>query len=242
MKRFGLIGNPLGHSFSAKYFNEKFKQEGLSDHVYELFPLNQIEQLQELLITHPDLVGLNVTIPYKEGVIPYCTELTTEAQSIGAVNCLLIRGNEIVGHNTDAAGFRLSIRPFLEPQHDRALILGTGGAAKAVRYVLKELGIPSAMVSRTNAGDLTYDMLSPQLVASCKLIVNCTPVGTFPNVTEIPNIPLDTIGNKHFVIDLIYNPELTNLLVSSAERGALVLNGADMLRFQADRAWSFWNE
>lgn len=242
MRRFGLIGKPLRHSFSAKYFNEKFSRENLNDHIYELFELTSIDALPELLATHGDLVGLNVTIPYKEAVIPFCTSLTDEAKAIGAVNCLLLKDHKIIGHNTDAAGFKLSIRPFLEPQHDRALILGTGGAAKAVRYVLKELGIPSAMVSRTNAGDLTYDMLSPQLVASCKLIVNCTPVGTFPNVSEIPNIPLDTIGNKHFVIDLIYNPEMTNLLVASAERGALVLNGADMLRFQADRAWSFWNE
>jgi shikimate dehydrogenase len=241
MRRFGLIGKPLGNSFSSTYFNEKFSRENLNDHIYELFELPNIEALPELLARHGDLVGLNVTIPYKEAVIPFCTSLTDEAQAIGAVNCLLLKDNKIIGHNTDAAGFKLSIRPFLEPQHDRALILGTGGAAKAVRYILKDLGIPCAMVSRNN-GDLTYDMLSPQLVAACKLIVNCSPVGTFPNVDDIPQIPLETIGKDHFVIDLIYNPEMTKLLVASAERGALVLNGADMLRFQADRAWSFWNE
>jgi shikimate dehydrogenase len=241
MRRFGLIGKPLGHSFSAKYFNEKFSRENLNDHIYELFELPNIEALPDLLARHGDLVGLNVTIPYKEAVIQYCDSLTDEAQAIGAVNCLLLKDNKIIGHNTDAVGFKLSIRPFLEPQHDRALILGTGGAAKAVRYILKDLGIPCAMVSRNN-GDLTYDMLSPQLVAACKLIVNCSPVGTFPNVDDIPQIPLETIGKDHFVIDLIYNPEMTKLLVASAERGALVLNGADMLRFQADRAWSFWNE
>ncbi|MBI1267825.1 MAG: shikimate dehydrogenase [Cryomorphaceae bacterium] len=241
MRRFGLIGKTLGHSFSAKYFNEKFRRENLDDHTYALFELPNIEALPELLAKHDDLVGLNVTIPYKEAVIPFCTSLTDEATAIGAVNCLLLKDNKIIGHNTDAAGFKLSIRPFLEPQHDRALILGTGGAAKAVRYVLKDLGISCAMVSRTN-GVLTYEMLSPQLVATCKLIVNCTPVGTFPQVDEMPQIPLETIGKDHFVIDLIYNPEMTKLLQASAERGALILNGTDMLRFQADRAWNFWNE
>jgi shikimate dehydrogenase len=241
MKKFGLIGFPLGHSYSAGYFNAKFEREGRHDFHYSLYPLESAHQIADILRT-PDLLGLNVTIPYKETVMDLCDELTAEAKHVGAVNTLGIKDGRIIGHNTDAIGFKLSLRPFLEPKHNKALVLGTGGAAKAVKYVLSELGIPTALVGRNTKGDLDYSQVNDTVVRACKLIVNCTPLGTYPHTDSAPDLPLGSIGTDHFVVDLIYNPERTKLLELCADKGAMVLNGADMLRFQAEHAWQFWQQ
>lgn len=242
MNRFGLIGQKLEHSFSAKFFNTKFENEGLTDHLYELFPLESISDFPSLLASHPDLKGLNVTIPYKESVIPFLDEVDELAQRIGAVNTIKIEDGKTTGYNTDAYGFKSSIRPFLENKHERALILGTGGAAKAVASVLSDLGIQVYFASRSSTIQhaFAYKDLNEAIVKACLLIVNCTPVGMHPDEDAAPGIPTFYLGPDHFVIDLIYNPAETVLLREAKKQGAMVLNGKDMLRFQAEEAWRIW--
>lgn len=243
MKLYALIGHPLTHSRSKDYWNQKFKEEGLSEYRYENFDLSTVDQVPTLLREQPDLHGFNVTIPHKRTIIEYLDELDDTAREIGAVNTVRVKDGQLIGYNTDAYGFKLSIRPFLEPKHDRALILGTGGAARAVRYVLEQLGIPSIMVSRMPFGEnkISYADLNEGVVKACKLIVNATPQGMSPHIDRFPPFNYEAIGTDHFVIDLIYNPKKTAFLQKAEAQGAMILNGEDMLRFQAEGAWHIWN-
>ncbi len=243
MKQYGLIGKMLSHSFSKKYFEEKFKRENISA-VYENFEIGDISQVEEIFSAQPNLFGLNVTIPYKEQIIPYLDEVDEQAQKIGAVNTIYIdkATGKKKGYNTDYYGFKQSLKPFLENQHQRALILGTGGASKAVAYVLNELGIITAFVSRNPTADnqLSYDDLNENLMQSFLLIVNTTPLGTFPNIDEKPAINYDAITPNHLLYDLVYNPAETAFLKEGKERGALTINGEQMLQLQAEKAWEIW--
>jgi len=246
-KLFGLIGYPLDHSFSKNYFTEKFKKAELTDHQYLNFPIDSIDKIETLLKKHPNLNGLNVTIPYKEKVIPYLDEISQEAKAIGAVNTIKILRDSnkirLKGFNTDAAGFKKSLKPFLTFKHERALILGTGGASKAVAHVLKNMGIEYLFVSRTPKNDQTigYDQVNQYVIKFHLLIINTSPVGTFPNVNDSPDIPYEFISNEHFLYDLIYNPERSLFLQKGKEKGAKILNGYDMLINQAEEAWKIWN-
>ncbi len=243
MKRYGLIGYPLGHSFSQRYFTEKFEREGITECVYENFAIESVDRLDEVLERHPDLCGFNVTIPYKERIVPRLRSMAEEAEKIGAVNCVRVTPEGLFGYNTDAHGFRTSLLKLLGGARPRrALVLGTGGASKAVKYVLAELGIPFGVVSRTAAaGDYTYENLSLETVRTHRLIVNATPLGTFPNTDACPEIPYEAIGKEHFLFDLVYNPPLTEFLRRGQMQGASVVNGYDMLVGQAEKAWSIWN-
>lgn len=245
MKHYGIIGNPLGHSFSRGYFTEKSGRERL-DCVYDNFPIDRIELLHGLVDTHPDLVGLNVTIPYKQAVIPLLDGLDPQAEKIGAVNCIRIvrSGGKrcLIGYNTDASGFEHSLLSMLGDRRPEALVLGTGGASKAVAYVLMKLGIRFRFVSRNGQGDiLSYDELAPEVIANYKLIVNTTPLGTYPNVETRPQIPYEGIGNEHFLHDLVYNPAETAFMKQGRMRGAVVKSGYAMLIGQAEKAWEVWN-
>lgn len=242
MRAFGLIGFPLGHSFSKKYFGDKFEREGIAGNAYELFPLEQIDQLEDLLASNPDLVGLNVTIPYKEQVIPYLDSMSPVVEEIGACNCIHIQEGRLIGHNTDVIGFSRSFLPKLKPHHKQALILGTGGSSKAVAYTLKELGIPFLQVSRTPAdGMIAYEEIDQRMLESHTLLINTTPVGMFPDIAKAPSIPYEFIGADHYLFDLVYNPEKTRFLQEGALRGAAVENGSDMLVIQAEASWEIWN-
>ena len=245
MRQFGLIGRPLGHSASATYFEEKFQREGITDAHYALYELDEIEQLPQLIAEHPDLRGLNVTIPYKRDVMRYLDEVSYEAQNIGAVNC--IRRHEdgrLTGHNTDIEGLRKALDQLLgdaEPQE--ALILGTGGASQAVQYALMEREIGYLLVSRDlMRGNYTYDNLPCEVVESAKLIINTTPVGMYPHVDEAPRIPYAYVTPEHFLLDLIYRPEVTDFMDYGMQRGARVMNGLVMFREQAEASWRIWNE
>jgi shikimate dehydrogenase len=240
MRRFGLIGYPLTHSFSRTYFTEIFRREGI-DAIYENYPIPDIAAFPELLRTQcPE--GLNVTIPYKEAVLPFLDEWSDAVQEIGACNCITLRGGVLKGYNTDVTGFELSLRKYLDPCHTKALVLGTGGASKAVCHVLRRMHIPLARVSRDPAaGDLTYAALTAAIVADHPLIINTTPLGMYPNVDECPDLPYAGVGKGHYLFDLVYNPEKTNFLSRGEERGAVISNGYDMLRIQADESRKIWN-
>lgn len=241
MKIYGLIGKSLGHSYSAAFFGEYFKVNEIAAE-YHNFELAEIHEIQNVFDQHP--AGLNVTIPYKESVIPFLDELTEEAKAIGAVNCIQFVHGKKVGHNTDAYGFHQSVKPFLTFHHERALILGTGGAAKAVSYVLKNLGIDVLTISRNPEGpkQFHYDEINEHMLRACKLIVNCTPVGTYPNVEDHISIPFQHLTADHLIIDLIYNPEKTKFLELAEANGATILNGEAMLKHQALHSWKIWNE
>lgn len=243
MKKYGLIGFPISHSFSKPYFEEKFRKLGLRDHSFEAFEMRNIDGFPELLQREKELRGVSVTIPHKETIIPFLTRLDPVAEEIGAVNCVKIKGGEFTGYNTDAFGFRQSLRPFLDSNHARALIFGTGGASKAIAYVLRNLGIGYWFVSRSKNPENTlgYDDLTPEVIASCKLLVNCTPVGMWPQETEFLPLPYHAITPEHLAYDLIYNPADTVFLKKAKERGALTSNGYNMLVFQAEEAWRLWN-
>ena len=241
---FGLIGQPLSHSFSKSYFADKFKHLGLADtHFYELFPLATIEDLPQLQAWYPNLIGLNVTIPYKEVVQPYLSSIDRGASMVGAVNTIRIAGQEWTGYNTDVLGFRDSLLHILDGQKpDKALVLGTGGAAKAVQYVLNELDIKHISVSRTlGKGDVTYDQLSATLLKECVLIINTTPLGMSPRVDLCPALDYTVLGSEHVLFDLVYNPPETMFMTKGKEQGAKVENGYDMLVGQAEAAWLIWN-
>lgn len=239
---FGLVGKNISYSFSRGYFSAKFEKLKLPNCSYENFDLNDISEFKTLTRKYPSLMGMNVTIPYKEAVIPYLTELDASARAIGAVNTIRIEKSGLKGYNTDAYGFQKSIEPFLKEHHKKALILGTGGASKAIAYVLKELKIDFSFVSRTgkNKG-YTYKQLNKQIIENHTLIINCSPVGTFPDIEAKPEIPYDFITNKHLLFDLIYNPKKTAFLSLGEERGAAILNGLNMLEWQAEKAWEIWN-
>ncbi len=244
MKKLGLIGYPLSHSFSKKYFTEKFQKESISGYSYDAFPLENIAQFPDLIKKESELCGLSVTIPHKETVIPFLDELDPIAEEIGAVNCIKIENGKLIGYNTDAFGFRQSLRPFLDTNHTKALVFGTGGASKAVAYVLRNLGINFWFVSRKKndfGNTIMYEEIDANIISTCKLLVNCTPVGMSPNNDKFLPLPYSAITPQHLAYDLIYNPEETIFLKKAKEQGALVSNGYNMLVFQAEEAWKIWN-
>lgn len=242
MRTFGLIGYPLGHSFSKKYFTEKFEREGITGNAYELYPLEHIGQLEDLLAENPDLAGLNVTIPYKEQVIAYLDSMSPVVEEIGACNCIRIEEGRLMGHNTDVIGFSRSLLPKLKPHHKQALILGTGGSAKAVAYALKELRIPFMQVSRTpGEGMIGYEEIDQSMLETHTLLINTTPVGMYPHIESCPAIPYEFIRADHYLFDLVYNPSVTMFLQEGALRGAAIENGSDMLVIQAEASWEIWN-
>ena len=247
MDKYGLIGYPLKHSFSIVYFNEKFKAENI-DAEYVNFEIPRIEEFMEVVEENPNLCGLNVTIPYKEQVIPYLDELDKDTAKIGAVNVIKIirqpKGKtKLVGYNSDIIGFTRSIEPLLTPVHTHALILGTGGASKAIHRGLENLGVKATFVSRTKKSDevLTYRELTPEVMQQCKVIVNCTPVGMYPKVDECPDIPYDLLTPEHLLYDLLYNPDETLFMKKGRAQGATVKNGLEMLLLQAFAAWEIWH-
>lgn len=246
MDKYGIIGYPLGHSFSPGFFNEKFKNEGI-DAVYERYELSQIDLLPEIIASNPELCGLNVTIPYKQQIMQYLDELSEEAREIGAVNVVKVTHNgknvHLKGFNSDVIGFSRSIEPLLEKHHKKALILGTGGAAQAIDYGLKQLGLETIKVSRYERPDtIQYDKITPDVIKEYKVIINCTPIGMYPNTEECPNLPYEAMDSQHLLYDLIYNPDTTLFMKKGMERGAVVKNGLEMLLLQAYASWEFWHE
>lgn len=246
MDKYGIIGYPLGHSFSPGFFNEKFRNEGI-DAVYERYELSQIDLLPEIIASNPELCGLNVTIPYKQQIMQYLDELSEEAREIGAVNVVKVTHNgknvHLKGFNSDVIGFSRSIEPLLEKHHKKALILGTGGAAQAIDYGLKQLGLETIKVSRYERPDtIQYDKITPDVIKEYKVIINCTPIGMYPNTEECPNLPYEAMDSQHLLYDLIYNPDTTLFMQKGMERGAVVKNGLEMLLLQAYASWEFWHE
>ena len=247
MEKYGLIGYPLGHSFSINYFNQKFKDEDI-DAVYENYEIPTIDALSEVLDMNPELCGLNVTIPYKEKVLPYLDSISPEARAIGAVNVIRVthQGKEVKlkGYNSDVIGFTKSIEPMLDKKwHQKALILGTGGASKAVDYGLRNLGLDTVFVSRyEKPGTICYQNITPDIVKEYNVIVNCTPVGMYPKTEECPNLPYEAMDSHTILYDLIYNPDETLFMKRGAQHGALTKNGLEMLLLQAFASWEFWHE
>lgn len=242
MDKYGIIGYPLGHSFSRAFFTEKFQREHI-DAEYVNFEIPSADMLPGIVQANPNLRGLNVTLPHKEAVIPMLDELSDEAKEIGAVNVIRVRDGRLKGFNSDIIGFMDSIRPLLNPWHQHALVLGTGGASRAIRVGLQRLGIEWTYVSRTPApGRLTYADLTSELMEHYQVIVNCSPVGMFPRVDACPDIPYQLLTGRHLLYDLVYNPQETLFLKRGAERGAAVKNGLEMLHLQALASWRFWNE
>ena len=246
MDKYGLIGYPLGHSFSISYFNQKFSDENINAK-YENFEISSIDQLQEILDTNPNLRGLNVTIPYKEKVIEYLDSITPEAQAIGAVNVIRVshEGKKIklIGYNSDVIGFTQSIESMLDRNwHKKALVLGTGGASKAINFGLKSLGLETVFVSRYERPDtIQYQKITPEVIKEYNVIVNCTPLGMYPHSDECPDLPYEAMDNHTILYDLIYNPDQTLFMRKGLERGAEVKNGLEMLILQAFASWEFWN-
>ena len=245
IRRFGLFGYPLAHSYSKKFFTEKFETENIDAHynLYELKNISEFAALTEI----PTLGGLNVTIPYKEQVIPLMDELDDTAAKIGAVNVIKFTRKDgklrLKGYNSDAIGFENSIKSYLTPQHEKALILGTGGASKAINYTLQKLGIKTTFVSRTKKPDsFTYNELNAEIMAEYTVIINASPVGTFPHANECPDIPYNYLTSKHLLYDVVYNPPETVFLCNAKKQGAQGINGQEMLKGQAEAAWKIWNE
>jgi len=247
MRKYGLIGFPLSHSFSVGYFKEKFLREGIEDTVYENFPIENIELFPELIEQNPELSGLNVTIPYKELVIPFLHKIDPTAREINAVNTIKILRKDkktyLKGFNTDITGFGNSLKPFLRNDIRKALILGTGGASKAIKYVLNNLNISYKVLSRTPGNDkIGYREIDEDIVKSHLLIINCTPLGTFPDIQKFPDIPYHHLTDKHVLYDLVYNPDETLFLKKGKEKGASIKNGLEMLQIQAEAAWDIWTD
>lgn len=241
MKHFGLIGRNISYSFSKGYFADKFKKENIVGTTYDVFDLQDIQEVQKVFEIE-GLKGFNVTIPYKQEIISYLDELSPEAEVIGAVNTVLLKNGKRIGYNTDCFGFKTSLQPLLEIHHTKALVLGFGGAAKAVIYVLKQLGIDYQIISRNKAANnLTYDELNESILNEYSIIINCSPIGTFPNVNEAPKIPYQFINKNHLLYDLIYNPEVTQFLNNGLRNGAKIKNGYEMLVQQAEKSWEIWN-
>ncbi len=243
MRLFGLIGYPLAQSFSKKYFTGLFEQQGLTDCRFENFPIPSIRELPGLLQANPGLQGLAVTIPYKQAVIAYLHSAENIPAGLDACNCIRVDAGRLYGYNTDHIGFEKSIVPLLQPHHTRALVLGNGGATRAVCFVLRKLGIDYSVVSRQlhQGSDLTYADLTAELIASHPVIINTTPLGMFPEVAGYPPIPYELIGPAHLLYDLVYNPEKTIFLQKGEGQGAITRNGADMLVLQAEENWRIWN-
>lgn len=246
MRKFGLIGFPLSHSFSRKFFTQKFKEENISSCAYELYPLERVELFPELIVRDGELEGINVTIPYKLAVIQYLSEIDEAAEQIGAVNCIAIKRRDgrlfLKGYNTDAYGFEESLVPMLEVQHSKALVFGDGGAAKAVKYVLNKLGIPFQIIARKPGTDtVLYEDVTAELLQEYTILINTTPLGMSPDYNTCPDIPYAALSSKHLAYDLVYNPEETMFLKRSKEQGAKIKNGLEMLYLQAERSWYIWN-
>ena len=241
---YGLIGRTLGHSFSAGYFARKFAADAaLSDCEYRNFELPTIDRLPQMLAENPSLCGFNVTSPYKREVFAYLDDIDKEAREIGAVNCVKLVDNKLIGYNTDVDGIRASLDALIGGARPATLLLGTGGASQAVQYVLAERGIEYAIVSRDPMrGNMTYEQINEQVLSEVGLVINATPVGTFPNVDEAPEIPYALLNESHSLFDLVYNPPVTRFLAWGANRGAQTMNGQMMLERQAERAWAIWNE
>ncbi|APY09196.1 shikimate dehydrogenase [Winogradskyella sp. J14-2] len=241
--KFGLVGKNISYSFSRGYFGDKFSNEGLP-HTYVNFDLESIDKLKDIIENTSNLKGLNVTIPYKEEVIPLLDKLNKRAKKIGAVNTIKFKKGKLIGYNTDYYGFKNSLSPHLKKHHKRALILGTGGASKAIAHALKKLGIEYHYVSRIKreSANYIYSELTEDIIRSFQIIINCTPLGTFPNINECPDMPYDGITDNHILYDLIYNPEETKFLYCGKIKGATTINGLDMLKLQAEKSWEIWNK
>jgi shikimate dehydrogenase len=247
MKKFGLIGYPLGHSFSKQYFSDKFGKEKICDCSYENYPISDIAQLKDIINSNPELCGLNVTIPYKTKIIRFLDNIAKEAEEIGAVNVIKIKRSKnktsLHGYNSDVVGVSDSLKQYIDNDVKHALILGTGGASKAVYYALKNAGLSVQFASREkNAGTLTYSELTPEILTTTQLIVNTTPLGMYPDIETFPDIDYRHIGKKHILFDLVYNPEITAFLQKGIERGCTIITGSKMLVSQAERAWQIWND
>lgn len=245
MRKFGLIGYPLSHSFSPAFFAEKFAREGHVDCSYDAFPLENIDHLLALIENNPGLEGLNVTIPYKKQVIPLLTKSTDAVSKMAACNCIKIKDGTLSGYNTDVVGFEKSLLPHLSKEHTKALVLGTGGAAAAVEYVLQKLNIDFLFVSRNSTpgmNQLAYSEVTQAVIKEHKLIINTTPLGMYPDINSFPDIPYEALGNEHYLYDLVYNPAETIFLRKGVEKGAVTKSGADMLVIQAEESWRIWNE
>lgn len=245
MRKFGLIGFPLGHSFSKKYFTAKFEKEGIEGCQFDLYEIPQIEDFEKVLDENPELEGMAVTIPYKQQVIPFLDSLDPACEVIGAVNCIKIKGQKLTGFNTDYIGFKHSLENWIGKSRPNALVLGTGGASKAVKQALKDLEISFLSVSRTaSENQITYEDLkqNPSYLEDYPLIINCTPLGTYPKVEGIPDLPLEQLSSRHLVYDLVYNPEQTTLMKACLDAGGKAKNGQDMLELQAEAAWKIWND
>lgn len=246
MKKYGLIGYPLTHSFSKRFFTEKFENEGI-DSTYDNFEIDTIQKLPDIIKNNPEVIGINVTIPYKEQVIPFLNDLNDSAREIGAVNTVKITrsasGIYLKGFNTDTFGFENSLKPLLKDYHKKALILGTGGASKALKYVLNKLGFEfiSASIEELKENEIRYEEIDEQMMTDRLLIINATPLGTYPKVDTFPNIPYEFITEKHLLFDLVYNPEVTQFMAKGKEKGATVKNGYEMLLGQALKSYEIWN-
>ncbi|CAH8294667.1 shikimate dehydrogenase [Mariniflexile fucanivorans] len=243
MNKLGLLGKNISYSFSRAYFKEKFENEGITDTEYGNFDIETIDLFPSIIKNTENLKGLNVTIPYKEVVLPFLDKINKKAKAIGAVNTIKItKKGKLVGYNTDCYGFKKTLKPYLKSHHKSALILGTGGASKAIAYTFKELGIPYHYVSRKQSEGIsfTYDSITETDVKNHQIIINSTPLGTFPNIEECPNIPYTAITSNHILFDLIYNPEETKFLRLGKAQGATTINGLNMLKLQAEKAWAIW--
>jgi shikimate dehydrogenase len=247
MKIYGLIGYPLGHSFSAGYFAEKFEKEKIKDSIYRNFPIEDISKLPGLIADTPELIGLNVTIPYKEQVIRFMDEIDPVAKEVGAINTIKINrianSYKLKGYNSDVYGFQKSLQPLLKEYHKKALILGTGGASKAIKFVLRKLNIEfiSASIEELKENEIRYEMIDKKMIEERLLIIHATPLGTYPNIGFCPPIPYEFLTPKHVLFDLVYNPEETLYLKKGKEKGATIINGLKMLHMQAERAWEIWH-
>lgn len=242
MRQYGLIGKKLSHSFSKNFFTEKFTKEGLSDCQYGLFELSEIEEVTKL-ISNPDLRGFNITIPYKQAIMPYLDQLDRSADKVGAVNVVKVEHDKLIGYNSDYFGFKQSLEEWLPEDYNlKALVLGTGGASKAIMASLKDLNIDFKSVSRKAKGDiLSYDQLTPHYLREYKLIVNTTPLGMSPSTDTAPDIDYNSLGAEHYLYDLVYNPELTKFLSLGKAKGSKIKNGLEMLHLQAEKSWEIWN-
>lgn len=247
MRKFGLIGFPLGHSFSVPFFKLKFEKEKIRDISYLAYPIPSLELFPNLIESNPELIGLNVTIPYKEKIIPFLDSVDPEAKKIGAVNTILLKNNQKLGFNTDIIGFKNSLIPLLDHKMiNGALVLGTGGASNAVGYVLNEMKIPFLVASRKETGHrqktILYSQVDKNIIKSNLLIINCTPLGMYPNIDQFPEIPYEHLNSNHILYDLVYNPEETQFLNKGKLVGATLKNGLEMLYLQAEASWKIWNQ
>jgi len=247
MRKFGLIGYPLGHSFSRKYFSEKFNRDNIKDCSYENYPLETLDLFPHLISEDKELCGLNVTIPYKTEILKYIDETGSEIEGIGAVNVLKIKRTagriNIYGYNSDVTGIRDSLISFVKGSVKNALILGTGGSSRAVQYALAEMGLKITLVSRRDKpGCITYKQISPEIIRESDIIVNTTPLGMYPDITSLPDINYNLLNEKHILFDLVYNPEITSFLKMGQEQGCKIITGMKMLCSQAERSWEIWND